>query len=249
MKVLICGKGGSGKSTVTAMTALALRQRGYRVLVVDADESNLGLHRLLGLPSPQTILAGLGGKPGLRERTADPFTGQRAVLAPGSGIDAVPGVAADGDDGLRLAAVGKIDHFGEGCACPMGKLFRLCFSALSVGDREVVLIDAAAGVEHFGRRLDAEADLILGVVDPSWEAMALAEKIFTLAEEAGVPLGLVLNRMDEQSAGVVRQRLAALPVTAVLPPLPEVFAAGLEGRPLAQVPETIGAVCDRIVSL
>lgn len=249
MKVLICGKGGSGKSTVTAMTALALRQRGYRVLVVDADESNLGLHRLLGLPAPRTILHGVGGKTGLRKKTADPFGGPPTVLAPGSGIDAVPGVTADGDDGLRLAAVGKIDHFGEGCACPMGKLFRLCFSSLSVGDREVVLIDAAAGVEHFGRRLDAEAELILGVVDPSLEAMALAEKIFTLAAEADVPLGLVLNRMDEQSAGVVRERLAHAPVTAVLPPLPEVFAAGLEGRPLAQVPEAISAVCDRIVSL
>jgi len=45
MKILIGGKGGSGKSTVTAVTARALRDRGFRVLVVDMDESNSGVRR------------------------------------------------------------------------------------------------------------------------------------------------------------------------------------------------------------
>lgn len=45
MKLPICGKGGCGKSTVSALIAAGLKKLGYQVLVVDADESNFGLHR------------------------------------------------------------------------------------------------------------------------------------------------------------------------------------------------------------
>ena len=48
MKIIVCGKGGSGKSTVSTLIARALTHRGYGILMVDGDESNLGLHRLLG---------------------------------------------------------------------------------------------------------------------------------------------------------------------------------------------------------
>jgi CO dehydrogenase maturation factor len=49
MKVLICGKGGSGKSTVAALLTSAMHKRGTRIFLVDADESHIGLYRLLGL--------------------------------------------------------------------------------------------------------------------------------------------------------------------------------------------------------
>ena len=48
MKIMICGKGGCGKSTLTILLARALTGTGRKVLVVDADESNLCLHRLPG---------------------------------------------------------------------------------------------------------------------------------------------------------------------------------------------------------
>ena len=48
MKIIISGKGGSGKSTLSALLALALKNLGFSVLLVDADESNEGLHHQLG---------------------------------------------------------------------------------------------------------------------------------------------------------------------------------------------------------
>ena len=68
MKTLICGKGGSGKSTISALVALTLRDMGANVLLVDADESNYGLHRLMGVPMPVSLLDDLGGKNGFREK-------------------------------------------------------------------------------------------------------------------------------------------------------------------------------------
>ena len=64
MKISVCGKGGSGKSTVLTLLAKAAQERGLPVLVVDSDESNSGLFRMLGFKSPPVPLMELvGGKP------------------------------------------------------------------------------------------------------------------------------------------------------------------------------------------
>ena len=42
-KICVCGKGGSGKSTVVALLSKEFCTRGRRVLVIDADESNAWL--------------------------------------------------------------------------------------------------------------------------------------------------------------------------------------------------------------
>jgi CO dehydrogenase maturation factor len=46
MKILICGKGGSGKGTVAALLASAMHKRGKSIFLVDADESNFVLYRM-----------------------------------------------------------------------------------------------------------------------------------------------------------------------------------------------------------
>jgi CO dehydrogenase maturation factor len=45
VKVSVCGKGGSGKSTIVTLLTNEVLARGYQVLVVDSDESNSGLYR------------------------------------------------------------------------------------------------------------------------------------------------------------------------------------------------------------
>lgn len=66
-KMLVVGRGGSGKSTLVVLLARRLGEKG-RVLVVDADESNLGLGVMLGIETPaKTLMDYLGGKPALRE--------------------------------------------------------------------------------------------------------------------------------------------------------------------------------------
>jgi CO dehydrogenase maturation factor len=52
MKLSVCGKGGSGKSIVVTLLANEARTRGYFVLMIDSDESNSGLFRMLGFDHP-----------------------------------------------------------------------------------------------------------------------------------------------------------------------------------------------------
>jgi CO dehydrogenase maturation factor len=63
MKIAVCGKGGTGKSTVVALLAGEFRKIGWEVVVIDSDESNSGLHWMLGLERrPEPLMDFVGGK-------------------------------------------------------------------------------------------------------------------------------------------------------------------------------------------
>ena len=69
MKISICGKGGSGKSALTALLAMGALEKKRRVLVVDSDESNSGLFRALGFEKPPVPLMEMtGGKAKLKKK-------------------------------------------------------------------------------------------------------------------------------------------------------------------------------------
>jgi len=53
------GKGGVGKSVVTANLAIALAQKGKKCLILDADLGGANQHTILGMPNPRTSLADL----------------------------------------------------------------------------------------------------------------------------------------------------------------------------------------------
>jgi CO dehydrogenase maturation factor len=247
-KVLICGKGGSGKSTLAVLVARQLRSTGRRVLLLDADESNQGLHRLLGVAPPVPLLAHLGGKAGLRRKSAPDFPGApaRAVFPSPLGIADLPPDCLAGGDGLHLAVVGKIEHFAEGCACPMGDLTRQLLEALRLAGDETVLVDTAAGVEHFGRRIDGLCDRVLAVVDPTFQSFDLLRRIRALAAEAQRPLAAVLNKATPEVVDLMRRQAGEIPVAAVIPNDPRLFADSLEGRPLGGAPAQISAIGDHL---
>lgn len=249
MKVILSGKGGSGKSTVSVMVSRALAKKGYRVLLVDADESNLGLHRLLGVEPPQVILDSLGGKKGFRERRKDPLTGQKQPVfgKDTDWTDLGPDCVRE-KDGVYLTSVGKIHRAGEGCACPMGVLSKELFSMIHVGESDIVLIDTAAGIEHFGRGLGTHADLIIGILDPSYESLLLSEKMKSMADHEGMDIRFVLNRTTPETEGLIREKLSSQNVVAAIAQHDDVFKAGLEGQALSQEDPGVDTLADTIVS-
>jgi len=73
MKISVCGKGGSGKSVLTGLLANQAISRGFKVLVIDSDESNSGLFKMLGFEKPPAPLMELiGGKKKLKKKMAQP---------------------------------------------------------------------------------------------------------------------------------------------------------------------------------
>ncbi|MFH1981022.1 MAG: P-loop NTPase [Pseudomonadota bacterium] len=240
MKILICGKGGSGKSTTAAMMALAFHDMGRQVLVVDADDSNQCLHRLLGCPRPMSIMDDLGGKPGFRDRVSS--AGATVFHAPTEPVD-LPASVVPQRPNLSLVSVGKIHHFGEGCACPMGRLFGMLFDRLHTPPGTVVLVDTAAGVEHFGRRLDGAVDRLVAIIDPSGESLEMAGRFAALAAEAGKPLSFILNRVDPDVAGIMADHVPAGQLLAKIPVDREVMMDNLLGNPLTHALPEVAEAC------
>lgn len=237
-KLLVGGRGGSGKSTLVTLLARRLGERG-KVLVVDADESNLGLGAMLGIEPPgKTLMDYLGGKPAVREKLMAMLKGEgseRVELFPEElALDSLPMKCVRWDGPLALMQVGKIEHSMEGCACPMGAVARAFLNRLAVGDGQWVLVDTEAGVEHFGRGVLEGVDAVLMVVDPSHDAVILAEKAARLAREAKKSFGVVLNKLDEKTEPVLNEMLAAkgIEIKGVLPYSPAIARANLLGGPL-----------------
>lgn len=238
-KVMVCGRGGSGKSTLVSLLAKELGKLG-KVLVVDADESNLGLVSMLGMEPPaNTIVGFLGGKRVVGEKLMARLRGEGDEelrlfdegLTPGS----VPAGVSSGNGVLSLVRIGKIEHSMEGCACPMGAVARSFLKSITTRDGEWVLVDTEAGIEHFGRGVLEGADYILVVVDPSQEAVALAEKACRLAEEAGKPRGVVLSKVEDRVKQVLVEKLAEKGLAAIgeVPYSDAIARANLDGEAVA----------------
>ena len=257
MKISICGKGGSGKSAIVTLLAKGARDRGYQVLVVDSDESNSGLHRMLGFDTPPVPLMELaGGKRSVqRQMRSELSRGQSedkmSVLAQGSiSTEDLSYPYIVQKDGIGLVSIGKILQSLEGCACPMGVLSREFLKKLRLKDKELTIVDMEAGVEHFGRGVETSIDNVLVVVEPSMESMTLAERINDLATGSGVSnTWAVLNKVSsDEMASNLRDELSkrGIAIVGAVHNDPEIFDACFEGRPLhgGKAAEEIGEVLD-----
>jgi CO dehydrogenase maturation factor len=232
MKISVCGKGGSGKSTVVSLLAFSASDRGLVPLVIDSDESNSGLYRLLGMGSPPTALMEMvGGKQELKEKI-----GKTSVLTEARiRLDRLPAEFRRQMNGLSLVSVGKIHQAKEGCACPMGVLSREFLTKLVLDSNEIALVDMEAGIEHLGRGIDCDLDYLALVVDPSFESILLAEKIKKITRGLDLVVGTIINKAaGPEMLGKVSEMLTSrnLNIIGSIPNDPAIFEAGLAGDPL-----------------
>lgn len=249
MKILICGKGGSGKSTITAVLAKNFTAKGYRVLVVDADESNFGLSAQLGLAEPKELMEQIGGKNALKNKMGRvQGDGHKAPIFDESWcIEDIPSEILSKKENLYLLQIGKVKHYGEGCACPMGALSKDFLTHLELAVKDIAIIDTEAGVEHLGRGIAEGTGLILAIIDPSFESIRLSEKIAAMAEESNKPCYFILNRADGATAEKIAAKIGMDRIIGIVPFSPLVQDKGLSGEELYAESLDISAVADTIL--
>lgn len=149
MKLIVCGKGGSGKSVISALLAKNLAKRGCKVLVIDNDESNFGLHHLLGVEIPEDFTQLFGGKKSIGEKLLGFIrevglkkTPEVELLEKEVTLDSIPENYLSQNGNIKLLAVGKIHEFGEGCACPINALSKELLKNLRLKEGEIAIVDA-----------------------------------------------------------------------------------------------------------
>jgi CO dehydrogenase maturation factor len=242
-KIAVCGKGGSGKSVVTALLASGIRKRGRQVLVVDSDESNTGLHRMLGFNiAPDPLIDFMGGKKKVEEDILDEIRsgvpeGSVQVFNQELSVAEIPAQYIRQRDGINLVVIGKILMALEGCACPMGIVSRSFLKKVRLGTNELAIVDLEAGVEHFGRGVETSIDFVLVVVDPSLDSLEVAGRIHLLSSQLAIgDVWAVLNKIpSEKFAARLTTELNQRGVSVIgsIAHDPEIFESCLEGRPLS----------------
>ncbi|MFC1821762.1 P-loop NTPase [Thermodesulfobacteriota bacterium] len=191
-KIAVCGKGGAGKSTVTALLASVLQDEAFSILVMDTDDSNPGLFRLFGFDQEPKPLMKLLDRFSIGEEKPPAGWLELDEIT----LQDIPPEFTLSHDGLKFLMVGKIEDPFEGCACSMGDITRDFIDRLILADKEMAVIDTEAGVESFGRGVERSVDTVLIVVEPTFESMALAEKINYMAEGIGVnKINAILNKI------------------------------------------------------
>ena len=152
-------------------------------------------------------------------------------------LEQIPSGYFNEKNGLKLISIGKIHQALEGCACPMGVLSREFLKKLRLGPNELAIVDMEAGVEHFGRGIDNSLDAVLVVVEPSFESIALAEKIKDLASGIKKDFWAVLNKISSESLmAEIKMKLKkrGMETIGVISYDASVFLSGLKGDTLSQ---------------
>jgi len=188
-RVVVTGKGGVGKTTLTALLALLLGRREYRVLALDADPQ-MNLPFALGLPPDQVrSLVPLS-------ENAD-YVEEKTGARPGAGWglffrlnpevdDVVKRFGLTGPGGVRLLVMGNTVQPAAGCLCPENALLGAVVNAIGLRRDEAILMDTQAGFEHFGRALAKGFKHALVVTDPSFNGIQVALAAARLAAELDV---------------------------------------------------------------
>jgi len=205
MRAIMCGKGGGGKSTITALMAGVLTEKGYEVHVLDGDPSNPGLYRMLGFEeAPESLLVFFGGTV---------FTGGKVTCPvddpfplPGGKIDLneIPDKYFKQRKGITFFRTGKIQVAFEGCDGPEDKIAR----DFIVPGAHVTLIDIKAGLEHFGRGVEINCDGIITVVDPNVISFEIADRVKGMVE--GIMSGVLpaVSHLEDPEQVAVMIKLA-----------------------------------------
>lgn len=231
MKIAVSGKGGVGKTTLSSLLARYWAREGYRVLAVDADpDANLG--SALGIDTSDIVpIAKMEDL--IYERTESRKGTVGGFFKMNPKVDDLPESLGKEKDGVRLLVMGTVKKGGGGCICPESVLLKALISHLVLYEKDLVIMDMEAGIEHLGRGTAQGVDRLVIVVEPGQRSIETATKVRQLTSDIGLHKVVAVGskiRNSQQKEFLVNS-LSGIPLIGVLPFSEEIAAADLENRP------------------
>lgn len=193
--VAICGKGGVGKTSISALMVKKLSESNRRkILAIDADPA-VGLATSLGITVRKTVDDIRKDLIGRIQKGDAPGNRQTLELIDYELFDAL-----EERDGYALLAIGRPED--EGCFCKVNSLLKDIIRDLA-GKFDIVLIDGEAGIEQINRRVMKTVDHLVLVSDTSVKGIGVANTIALVASDKKAVdfkrMGLVLNRVRSET--------------------------------------------------
>ncbi|HBU05297.1 MAG TPA: carbon monoxide dehydrogenase [Nitrospiraceae bacterium] len=238
--IALAGKGGTGKTSISALTVKYLVEKKKKaVLAVDAD-SNSCLNEALGVDvhatighlreeSLQTIRGGTKRPGDMSMEQLFDYQVQRSVIEA---------------KGFDLMVMGRPE--GPGCYCAANNIIRKYTDKLSETYTYVV-IDNEAGMEHLSRRTTHKVDLLLIISDPTVRGIKTAKRIADLVKELDLDIDkhmLIINRVTGDEGDELKKlaQSLGLEVAGVVPQDKNVFQYDLQGKAIVELPEDSPAI-------
>jgi CO dehydrogenase maturation factor len=186
--IAIAGKGGVGKTSVSALIIQLLSQKGV-VLAIDADPAT-NLNQALGVDAGDTV-----GR--IREEMSEAV--KMGTISPSVSkqeyLDGKVMAALEESKGFDLLAMGRPE--GPGCYCAANNMLRISIDR--IGHRyDYVVIDSEAGMEHISRQTTRDIDILFIVSDLTQRGVKTAASMKDLIGEMRTSVGkicLVINRI------------------------------------------------------
>jgi CO dehydrogenase maturation factor len=197
MKIAVTGKGGVGKTTLSAVLARLYAADGKKVLAVDVDpDANLGL--ALGFTSEEleAIIPISKMKKLINERTGAGDDGLGKFFKINPRVDDIPDRFSLEKNGVKLLTMGTVETGGGGCVCPEHVMLKRVISHLVIARDEVVIMDMEAGLEHLGRGTAEMVDRFIVVVEPGERSILTLRKLRPLAADLNIKrVSVVANKV------------------------------------------------------
>lgn len=228
MRLAVAGKGGAGKTTLSATLARLAGRTGAPVLAIDAD-ANPNLATALGVspesaarlkPVPPELVSRRIGGGGLVE-PVDEVLVRHTLAAP---------------DRVQLLGMGAPAHADEGCLCSAHAVISSLLQDLSAPER-VVVVDMEASPEHLSRGTVRHVDAVCLVAEPYYRSLETVRRMAALVAElpvqrVAVAANKVRSPADEEAIVDFCQR-HGLQLVGVVPWSDEVVAADRRRVPVA----------------
>lgn len=238
MKIAITGKGGVGKTTLSAVLSHLYAEEGKRVIAVDADP-DANLAAALGIPRSEVSrirpIAEMSDL--IEERTGARPGSSGGIFKLNPKVDDIPDEFGYRFGNIILLITGKSKEAASGCYCPENVFLRRLLKHLIISRDEVVIVDMEAGIEHLTRGTAEGVDAFLVVVEPGQRSIQTANTVKDMARGLGVRrVFVVANKVrGEKDLSFIKDNLNEMELIGHIGFDNEIMEADLTGTSPAEI--------------
>lgn len=230
--IAFCGKGGVGKTSISALVIKTLVQKeNTKVLAIDADPA-IGLATSLGFKVERSVDQ---IRNDIIKQLESKTAGDRSAIE--SKLDYEILEAIEERDNLAFLAIGRPEK--EGCYCQVNSILRDLIASIAC-NFDYVVIDGEAGIEQVNRRVMETVTHLVLVSDGSKKSI---DVINTIAEVADKSIkhekkGVIFNRIDNSDLSFLQSQ-TGLKLIGCLPEDSQIKQFDLEGKSLLQTTTSV----------
>ncbi len=231
VKIAVAGKGGTGKTTISALLIryLANNYPGKSIFAIDAD-ANANLNEVLGLEVNETIGS-------ILENVKDPKavpTGMTKDMFIEYGLSR----SMIETNNYDLLVMGNPQ--GPGCYCFPLDLLRKYIERLAK-NYDYMITDNEAGLEHLSRKVIPSMDHLLVISDATTRGLRSAGRVNEIVKNVGIEVGkisLIITRANSDDADQLKDNIekTGIKLLGTVPYDELIPRYDMEGKPLIELP-------------